>query len=79
MGMAKPWRKRVRGPGQNHVHPSTGAGAPLEGRFRLWQDGGRSPPTAAADPTGPIGKAAAKAIEMLGVTPTVKVETNPPK
>lgn len=34
---------------------------------------------AAADPTGPIGKAAAKAIEMLGVTPTVKVETNPPK
>lgn len=30
----------------------------------------------ASDPNGPIGKAAAKAIEMLGVTPTVK--TDPP-
>ena len=27
---------------------------------------------AGGDPTGPIGKAAAKAIEVLGVTPTVK-------
>ena len=34
---------------------------------------------AAGDPTGPAGKAAAKAIEMLGVTPTVKSETQPPK
>jgi tetratricopeptide (TPR) repeat protein len=34
---------------------------------------------AAADPNGPIGKAAAKAIEMLGVTPTVKTEVQPPK
>ena len=30
---------------------------------------------AAGDPNGPIGKAAAKAIEMLGVTPTLKSET----
>ena len=29
---------------------------------------------AGSDPNGPIGKAAAKAIEMLGVTPTVKAE-----
>ena len=29
---------------------------------------------AAADPGGPVGKAAAKAAEMLGVTPTVKPE-----
>ena len=28
----------------------------------------------AADPNGPIGRAAAKAIEMLGVTPTVKID-----
>lgn len=28
----------------------------------------------AGDPNGPIGKAAAKAIEMLGVTPTVKTD-----
>jgi tetratricopeptide (TPR) repeat protein len=34
---------------------------------------------AAADPNGPIGKAAAKAVEMLGVTPTVKTDTPPPK
>jgi tetratricopeptide (TPR) repeat protein len=34
---------------------------------------------AAGDRNGPVGKAAAKAIEMLGVTPTVKSETNPPK
>ena len=33
----------------------------------------------ARDPNGGIGKAAAKAIEMLGVTPTVKSETAPPK
>jgi hypothetical protein len=31
------------------------------------------------DPTGPIGKAAAKAVEMLGVTPTVKSEPQAPK
>jgi len=31
----------------------------------------------AGDPKGPIGKAAARAIEMLGVTPTVKPEPAP--
>jgi Flp pilus assembly protein TadD len=31
------------------------------------------------DPNGPVGKAAAKAAEMLGVTPTVKAEAPPPK
>lgn len=31
------------------------------------------------DPNGPVGKAAAKAVEMLGVTPTVKSEPPPPK
>jgi len=34
---------------------------------------------AAGDPNGPVGKAAAKAIEMLGVTPTVKSGAQPPK
>ena len=34
---------------------------------------------AAGDPTGPTGKAAAKAAEMLGVTPSVKLEPQPPK
>jgi tetratricopeptide (TPR) repeat protein len=34
---------------------------------------------AGSDPNGPIGKAAAKAVEMLGVTPTVKSEAQPPK
>jgi len=34
---------------------------------------------AGADPTGPVGKAAAKAVEILGVTPVVKTETQPPK
>ena len=34
---------------------------------------------AGSDPTGPAGKAAAKAIEMLGVTPTVKSEAQAPK
>ena len=34
---------------------------------------------AAGDPNGPIGKAAAKAVEMLGVTPVVKTEPEPPK
>lgn len=34
---------------------------------------------AAGDPNGPIGKAAAKAVEMLGVTPTVKLDATPPK
>ncbi len=31
------------------------------------------------DPHGEIGEAAAKAVEMLGVTPTMKAQTNPPK
>ena len=34
---------------------------------------------ASGDPDGPVGKAAAKAIEMLGVTPSVKTEAQPPK
>lgn len=34
---------------------------------------------AAGDPRGPVGKAAAKALEMLGVTPTVKNESKPTK
>lgn len=34
---------------------------------------------AAADPNGKIGKAASKAIEMLGITPTVKVDAKPAK
>jgi tetratricopeptide (TPR) repeat protein len=34
---------------------------------------------AGSDPSGPIGKAAAKAVEMLGVTPTVKLEPTSPK
>lgn len=34
---------------------------------------------AGSDPNGEIGKAAAKAVEMLGVTPTVKSEPHPPK
>jgi tetratricopeptide (TPR) repeat protein len=33
----------------------------------------------AGDPNGPVGKAAAKAIEMLGVTPAVKGEATPDK
>ena len=33
---------------------------------------------AEGDPNGPAGKAAAKAVEMLGVTPTVKAEAPPP-
>jgi tetratricopeptide (TPR) repeat protein len=33
----------------------------------------------ASDPNGPAGKAAAKAVEMLGVTPAVKAEPSPPK
>jgi tetratricopeptide (TPR) repeat protein len=32
-----------------------------------------------SDPNGDVGKAAAKAIEMLGVTPTVQTEGQPPK
>src|SRR5205814_4112707 len=32
---------------------------------------------AAGDPNGPTGKAAAKAIETLGVTPTIKAEVPP--
>ena len=32
---------------------------------------------AASDPDGPVGKAAAKAVEMLGVTPVVKIDTPP--
>jgi tetratricopeptide (TPR) repeat protein len=34
---------------------------------------------AGSDPAGPVGKAAAKAVEMLGVTPAVKSATQPPK
>ena len=34
---------------------------------------------AGSDPNGAIGKAAAKAVEMLGVTPTVKTEVQPPR
>jgi tetratricopeptide (TPR) repeat protein len=34
---------------------------------------------AGSDPNGPIGKAAAKAIEMLGLTPTMKSEAQPAK
>jgi tetratricopeptide (TPR) repeat protein len=34
---------------------------------------------AGSDPNGDVGKAAAKAVEMLGVTPTVKVDSTPPK
>jgi tetratricopeptide (TPR) repeat protein len=34
---------------------------------------------AAGDPNGEIGKAAAKALEMLGVTPSVKLDTPKPK
>ena len=34
---------------------------------------------AGSDPDGPVGKAAAKAVEMLGVTPTVKTDTQRPK
>jgi len=34
---------------------------------------------AGSDPTGEIGKAAAKAVEMLGVTPTVKLDPAQPK
>jgi hypothetical protein len=32
---------------------------------------------AGSDPNGEVGKAAAKAVEMLGVTPTVKGLTQP--
>jgi tetratricopeptide (TPR) repeat protein len=34
---------------------------------------------AGSDPNGPVGKAAARAIEMLGLTPTVKSEAQPAK
>jgi tetratricopeptide (TPR) repeat protein len=34
---------------------------------------------AASDPNGPVGKAAAKAVEMLGVTPVLKPGDTPPK
>jgi tetratricopeptide (TPR) repeat protein len=34
---------------------------------------------AGSDPNGPVGKSAAKAVEMLGVTPTVKADAQPPK
>src|SRR5207237_4205911 len=34
---------------------------------------------ASSDPNGPAGKAAAKAIEMLGVTPALKGEAQPAK
>ena len=35
--------------------------------------------SAGSDPNGAVGKAAARAVEMLGVTPTVKSEAAPPK
>ena len=35
--------------------------------------------SAGSDPNGKVGKAAAKAVEMLGVTPTVKTEAQSPK
>jgi len=31
------------------------------------------------DPNGAVGRAAAKAVEMLGVTPVVKSQAEPPK
>jgi Flp pilus assembly protein TadD len=34
---------------------------------------------AGSDPHGAVGKAAAKAVEMLGVTPTVKLDPSQPK
>lgn len=34
---------------------------------------------ARSDPDGPVGKAAAKAVEMLGVTPTMKANAQPAK
>jgi tetratricopeptide (TPR) repeat protein len=34
---------------------------------------------AGSDPAGETGKAAAKAVEMLGVTPTVRLDPTPPK
>jgi tetratricopeptide (TPR) repeat protein len=34
---------------------------------------------AGSDPNGEVGKAAAKAVEMLGVTPTVKTDSTQPK
>jgi tetratricopeptide (TPR) repeat protein len=34
---------------------------------------------AASDPNGDAGRAAAKAVELLGVTPTVKLDAQPPK
>jgi tetratricopeptide (TPR) repeat protein len=34
---------------------------------------------ARTDPDGETGKAAAKAVEMLGVTPTIKTDSKPPK
>lgn len=40
---------------------------------RYWQQ------ASAGDPNGPIGKAAAKAVEMLGVTPTVRTDVAPAK
>jgi tetratricopeptide (TPR) repeat protein len=35
--------------------------------------------SAGSDPNGPVGKAAAKAVEMLGVTPAVKAGGTPPQ
>jgi tetratricopeptide (TPR) repeat protein len=35
--------------------------------------------SAGSDPNGPVGKAAAKAVEMLGVTPAVKAGATPPQ
>jgi tetratricopeptide (TPR) repeat protein len=51
-----------------HVADFTGDEA---GARRYWTQ------AAAGDPNGPVGKAAGKAIEMLGVTPTVKTDPAP--
>jgi len=53
-----------------HVAQATGDDASARG---YWMR------AAGRDPNGPVGKAAAKAVEMLGVTPTVKSEAVPPK
>lgn len=51
-----------------HVADSTGD----DDQARIyWQQ------AAAADPNGPVGRDAAKAVEMLGVTPTVKSDSLP--
>jgi tetratricopeptide (TPR) repeat protein len=53
-----------------HVAHATGDDAKARAYWRQAQAG---------DPHGPAGVAAAKAIELLGVTPTVKLDATPPK